>query len=231
MIKTRKANERGLTEVDWLKSYHTFSFGEYRDSAYMGFGPLRVINEDTVEAGMGFGTHQHREMEIISYVVSGLLEHKDSIGTGSIIKPGEIQRMSAGTGVSHSEFNASKKDTVHFLQIWIKPNQPHLAPSYEQKILPQNQINELILIGSPTGGDHAIQIHQDVYLYAGYLSQNKVIYYEFNANRKGWIQLIKGHIIVNNQTVESGDGVMLENETKITLECLKEAEFLLFDMG
>ncbi len=231
MITIRKAVDRGLTEIEWLVSHHTFSFGEYYDPVYMGFNSLRVINQDIVQPGKGFETHEHREMEIISYVIEGALQHKDSIGTGSIIKPGEIQRMSAGTGVAHSEFNASKTDPVHFLQIWIKPNQTGLEPSYEQKTLPQSKMNELILIGSPIGGEQAITIHQDVYLYVAYLDKNNTIEYEFKNDRKGWFQLIKGKIKLNGEELEAGDGAMLIEEVNISIECLEEAELLLFAMG
>jgi quercetin 2,3-dioxygenase len=230
MIITRKADERGLTEITWLKSYHTFSFGDYYDPAHMGFGTLRVINEDSVQPHQGFGTHQHREMEIISYVVEGALEHKDSMGTGSIIKPGEIQRMSAGTGVSHSEYNASKEKPVHFLQIWIIPNQSGLKPSYEQKTLPKSKINELVLIGSPEGSDQAITIHQNVYLYVAHLTKNTTVHHDFNNDRKAWIQLIRGNISVNDQILNPGDGAKITNEKRLTLSCQHDAEFLLFDL-
>lgn len=230
MITIRKKSDRGLTKMDWLESFHTFSFGDYYDPAYMGFNTLRVINQDTVQAGKGFVTHQHREMEIISYVITGELEHKDSIGTGSIIKPGEIQRMSAGTGVAHSEFNASKTDPVHFLQIWVKPNQTSLEPTYEQKTLP-SKMNELMLIGSPIGGEQAIMIHQDIYLYLAHLNKNNAVEYEFKNDRKGWLQLIKGEVVLHGQTLSPGDGAMIIDEPTISIESTQDAELLLFAMG
>ncbi len=231
MIFIRKAYDRGLTHIDWLKSYHTFSFGGYYDPMHMGFGALRVINEDRVMPGMGFDTHQHRDMEIISYVISGALEHKDSLGTGSIIKPGEIQRMSAGSGVSHSEFNASKEHSVHFLQIWLTPEKVGLKPSYEQKALPKGKDNELLLIGSPHGGENVITIHQQTHLYIAFLSQQSQINYQFTVGHKGWLQMVRGEIKLNEQTLNAGDGAGIDNETGITMICTEDAEFLLFDLG
>ncbi|MGE3317832.1 MAG: pirin family protein [Candidatus Berkiella sp.] len=230
MISLRKSADRGLTEIDWLKSYHTFSFGDYYDPQYMGFGTLRVINQDTVQPSQGFGTHQHRDMEIISYVIEGALEHKDSMGTGSVIKPGEIQRMSAGTGVAHSEFNASKDELVHFLQIWILPTRAGLTPSYEQKKLPQGKQNELVLIGSPEGGEYAITIHQDAYLYVAHLVGHKSVNYLFKPERKGWLQLIKGVVTANGQRLEQGDGAAITDTPSLTIESVSNAEFLLFDL-
>lgn len=229
MISIRKSNDRGLTKTDWLKSYHTFSFGDYYNPNHMGFGNLRVINQDTVQPSKGFGTHQHRDMEIISYVVDGALEHKDSMGTGSVIKPGEIQRMSAGTGVAHSEFNASKQNLVHFLQIWILPRQAGLTPSYEQKTLPKS-LNELVLIGSPEGGEHAITIHQDVSLYVANLTRQNSINFDFHSGHKGWLQLIKGTISLNGERLEQGDGAKISDTASITMECLNDAELLFFDI-
>lgn len=231
MISIRKANDRGLTQIDWLKSYHSFSFGDYYDPNHMGFGTLRVINEDRVTPGKGFGTHQHRDMEIISYVISGALEHKDSMGTGSIIKPGEIQRMSAGKGVAHSEFNASQTEPVHFLQIWITPSQKDLKPSYEQKTLPQGKLNELLLIGSPNGGKNAITIHQQAELYVAYLQAQESVTHEFKQHHKGWLQLINGQISVNDKTLDAGDGAGFQIAGRITITGLENAEFLLFDLG
>jgi len=196
----------------------------------MGFGALRVINEDRVKPAQGFGTHQHQDMEIISYVVNGALEHKDSMGTGSIIRPGEIQRMSAGTGVAHSEFNASKQEEVHFLQIWIIPSKTGLKPSYEQKSLPLTKMNELLLIGSPDGGPQAITIHQDVNLYICYLTKNGAVNYTFQKGRKGWIQVIKGEISLNGLFLNPGDGVQVTNENHIEIKCISDGEFLFFDL-
>lgn len=230
MLSLRKANERGLTEIDWLKSYHTFSFGNYYDLQHMGCGSLRVINEDRVQPGKGFEAHQHNDMEIISYVIEGALEHKDSMGTGSIIRPGEIQRMTAGTGVKHSEFNASKSEQVHFLQIWIIPNKKSLKPSYEQKAIPQSIKNELILIASPNGGDNAVLIHQEVDLYAAYLNKNQSISHSFKTSQLGWLQLIKGQLKINEQLLNAGDGAQLNNPGTYEITSIGDAEFLLFDL-
>lgn len=229
MITIRKAQERGKTELSWLESYHSFSFASYYDPQFMGFGTLLVINEDKVQPGLGFGSHGHSEMEIISYVVSGTIEHKDNMSTGSVIKPGEIQRMSAGSGIRHSEFNPSNSELLHFLQIWISPKQTDLKPSYEQKTIQQER-NKLISIGSPKGGEHAIVIHQDVDLFVVYLDKHHLIDYTFSATNKGWLQLIKGKITINGQLLDAGDGVSISKENKIKINCLEEAEFLLFDL-
>lgn len=229
MILIRKSADRGKSHINWLDSFHTFSFSNYYDPHFMGFGSLRVINEDTVQPAKGFGKHAHQDMEIISYVVEGLLEHKDSMGTGSIIQPGEIQRMSAGSGVEHSEFNHSTTDPLHFLQIWIIPEKTGLEPSYEQKtILKEN--NKLILIGSNKASANAILIHQDVELYAAYLQKQNTIHYEFLTGRKGWVQLIKGRIELNGQLLSQGDGAAITNESKIEITSLDESELLLFDL-
>lgn len=230
MILIRKSNDRGNSKTDWLDSFHTFSFGHYHDPNFMGFGYLRVINEDTVQPGNGFGKHPHNNMEIISYVIDGSLEHKDSMGTGSVIQPGEIQRMSAGTGVEHSEFNHSKTDLLHFLQIWIIPEKKQLTPSYEQKIIPKEN-NKLILIGSRDGKDNAITIHQDIKLFSAYLIKNNLISYKFENNRTGWLQLIKGKINLNNQLLSAGDGAAIKNANHIEITCVENAELLLFDLG
>jgi redox-sensitive bicupin YhaK (pirin superfamily) len=230
MIQIRKNQDRGNSKIGWLNSYHTFSFSDYHDARFMGFGNLRVINEDTVQAGYGFGKHPHSDMEIISYVIDGSLEHKDSMGTGSIIKPGDIQRMSAGTGVEHSEFNPSATDPVHFLQIWIIPEKRGLRSGYEQKAIPRSS-NKLILIGARDGRDGAVTIHQDVELYAAYLTQKTVISYEFKPGRRGWLQLIKGSLNLNGELLSAGDGAAITDENKIAVECLQDAEFLLFDLS
>ena len=189
-----------------------------------------VINEDTVLPGYGFGAHPHDKLEIISYVIEGALEHKDSMGTGSIIKPGEIQRMSAGTGVRHSEFNHSKTDLLHFLQIWIIPKQTGLKPSYEQKAIAKID-NKLILIGSPDGRDGSVTIHQNVDLYAAYLATNTTVNYNFNQDHQGWLQLIKGKINLNGQTLSAGDGVAIMDERAVQIQSTQDAELLLFDLG
>ncbi|STX52423.1 pirin-like protein [Legionella busanensis] len=229
MITIHKSHERGHSQLGWLNSYHTFSFGNYYDPKFMGFGHLRVINEDTVKPGYGFGKHPHHNMEIISYVISGTLEHKDSMGNGSLIKAGEIQKMSAGTGVEHSEYNPSATENLHFLQIWIIPEQQQLTPSYEQKMITQER-NKLILIGSQTGTATAIKIQQDINLFAGYLTTNYSLKHTFINHRVGWLQLIKGKITLNNQLLSSGDGAAITNEDTITIACSEDAEFLLFDL-
>ena len=229
MITIRKAQDRGTTRTDWLISFHTFSFGDYYDPRFMHFGTLRVINEDTVQPGKGFPTHPHRDMEIITYVTSGTLEHKDSMGNGSLIKPGEIQRMSAGTGITHSEFNHSKNELVHLLQIWILPNQKELTPSYEQKSIAKIN-NQFILIGAQNPSKEAVTIHQDVKLYVAYLEPNNLIHYTFENQRKGWLQLIKGKINLNDQALSPGDGAMISSESDIQIKSLQESEFLFFDL-
>lgn len=230
MITVRKSQDRGHTHISWLNSFHTFSFAEYYDPSHMGFGTLRVINEDTVQPGMGFGTHAHRDMEIISYVVHGTMEHRDSMGNGSLIKPGEIQRMSAGMGIRHSEFNHSQEDTLHFLQIWIIPNAVNITPSYEQKAIPK-QDNQLILIGAEQGNDQVITIHQDVQLYVGYFTKDAETIYIPKDHRNLWIQLIHGEIEVNSERLAAGDGAAVVNESQLSIVCKASAEFLLFDVA
>lgn len=230
MIYIRKSSERGNTKIGWLNSLHTFSFGEYHDLKFMGFSDLRVINQDIVQPGYGFGKHPHNDMEIISYVIDGSLEHKDSLGTGSIIKPGEIQRMSAGTGILHSEFNHSETDLLHFLQIWIIPEKKGLQPSYEQNQIPRFE-NKLILVGSRDGGDNVITIHQDVELYVAYLNKNHSLKHAFKNRRKGWLQLIKGNILLNGEQLSAGDGAAITDEKEIHVESISSAELLLFDLS
>jgi len=229
MISIRKSSERGNSHLGWLNSFHTFSFSDYYDPDFMGWGSLRVINEDTIQPGMGFGRHPHRNMEIISYVVEGELAHKDSMGTGSVIRPGEIQRISAGTGVEHSEFNHSQSERLHFLQIWIMPEENGIEPSYQQIKIPK-QFNRLFLIGSREGKDDVIKIHQDVKLYAAYTTEESFIPYELDENRLGWVQLIKGKIDLNGHSLSAGDGAALMNESHIEMRCAAGTEFLLFDL-
>lgn len=229
MIYIRKSLDRGKSQYDWLTSFHTFSFAEYYDPEFMGFGSLRVINEDTVQPGFGFGKHPHNNMEIISYVVEGSLEHKDSMGTGSVIKPGEIQIMSAGTGIEHSEFNHSKNELLHFLQIWITPEKRDLKPRYQQ-IKIQKIENKLILIGSNQPNENSVTIHQDVKLFAAYMTASNIVDYTLLDNRVAWLQLIKGSIQLNNQALLAGDGAAIQNES-ITIKCDQNAEFLFFDLN
>ncbi|MDX2240804.1 MAG: pirin family protein [Leptolyngbyaceae cyanobacterium bins.302] len=233
MITIRSAQDRGTANFGWLDSRHTFSFGEYFDPSHMGFADLRVINEDKVAPGQGFSTHGHRDMEIISYVLEGALEHKDSIGTGSIIRPGDVQRMSAGTGIRHSEYNASKTEPVHFLQIWILPEQKGIQPGYEQKTFSEaEKRGQLRLVGSRDGRDGSITIHQDVNLYAAVLQEGDEIKHSLATGRVAWLQVARGAVQLNNQTLTAGDGVAIAQETQITLQGASDAaEVLLFDMA
>lgn len=233
MITIRSAQDRGVANFGWLDSRHTFSFGNYHDPNHMGFADLRVINEDKVTPGQGFGTHGHRDMEIISYVLEGALEHKDSIGTGSIIRPGDVQRMSAGTGIRHSEFNASKTDPVHFLQIWILPEQEGIAPGYEQKTFTaEEKRGTLRLVGSRDGRDGSITIHQNVELYAALLQDSETVNHTLAEGRVAWLQVVRGAVQLNNQPLTAGDGAAIAQESKIMLQGASEdAEVLLFDMA
>ena len=232
MLAIRPANERGLANLGWLNSRHTFSFGHYYDPQFMGFGPLRVINEDRVKPGQGFGTHGHSDMEIISYVLDGALEHKDSLGTGSIIRPGDVQRMSAGTGVRHSEFNASDTDPVHFLQIWILPEEDGLEPSYEQKRFSnEEKQGALRLVGSRDGRDGSVTIHQDVNLYSSLLGAGDTVSFELGDGRSGWVQVARGSVRLNGNELAAGDGVALRGAQTVSIDGIDGAEILLFDMG
>lgn len=232
MIQIRRSEERGHANHGWLDSYHTFSFADYYDPEHMGFGPLRVINEDRVQAGRGFDTHGHRDMEIISYVLEGALAHKDSLGNGSVIRPGDVQRMSAGTGVRHSEFNDSTSDLVHFLQIWIVPEQQGLAPGYEQKnFSTEERQGNLRLIGSRDGRDGSVVIHQDADLYSTLLSDDDVVSHALAPRRRAWIQVARGSAVVNGETLNAGDGATIDEETDITVRASAESEILLFDMA
>jgi quercetin 2,3-dioxygenase len=232
MITVRPAAERGTDNLGWLDSRHTFSFGHYYDPKHMGFGPLRVINEDRVRPGAGFETHGHRDMEIISYVLEGALEHKDSIGTGSVIRPGDIQVMSAGTGIRHSEFNHSQTEPVHFLQIWVMPDREGLRPRYDQKTFPQpEKRGRLRLVGSPDGRDGSILIHQDVKVYDALLGAGDTIKQPLKKDRKGWVQVVRGSLNVNGRNAQAGDGVALEDEADLTITSREEgSEILLFDL-
>ena len=232
MINLRRAAERGIANFGWLDSRHTFSFGDYHDPEQMGFGVLRVINEDRVSPGQGFGTHGHRDMEIISYVLEGALEHKDSIGTGSVIRPGDVQVMSAGTGIRHSEFNHSKKDPVHFLQIWVMPDRQGLKPRYDQKNFPDmEKRGRLRLVGSPDGRDGSIIIHQDAEIYASLLASGEAVAHALPAGRRGWVQVIRGAVEVNGQSVSAGDGVAVKDEPDLAITSRADAsEILVFDL-
>jgi redox-sensitive bicupin YhaK (pirin superfamily) len=231
MIAVRHREERGVANFGWLDSRHTFSFGEYHDPAHMGFGPLRVINEDRVEPGRGFDTHGHRDMEIISYVLEGALEHKDSIGTGSVIRPGDVQVMSAGTGIRHSEFNHSKQEPVHFLQIWVLPDRQGIAPRYDQKTFPDaEKRGRLRLVGSPDGRDGSIVIHQNAQIYASLLGRSDKVAHTLAPGRKGWVQVIRGTVALNSEILRAGDGAAARDESALTVAALDDAEILLFDL-
>ena len=231
MISLRRAAERGTTRIDWLDSRHTFSFGGYRDPRFVGFHDLLVINEDKVRPGAGFPTHPHRDMEIISYVVDGALAHRDSLGTGSVIRPGEVQRMSAGTGIRHSEFNASTDEAVHFLQIWITPERPDLDPGYEQVTLPPvDGASQLDLIGGPAGGSQAVTIHQDVTLWRASLKPGETMRHPLAAGRAAWVQVVHGHARVNGCEMAAGDGLGMEGEPEVTMTGTDKAELLIFDL-
>ncbi|MDJ0841536.1 MAG: pirin family protein [Acidobacteriota bacterium] len=232
MITVRKANERGHANHGWLDSHHTFSFASYYDPAHMGFRKLRVINEDRVEAGRGFGKHPHRDMEIISYVIEGALEHGDSMGNNSTITPGEIQRMSAGTGVVHSEYNHSKEDEVHFLQIWIETERNGIPPSYEQKRFDDRiEPNELNLIAGREGGEGAITVHQDVNLYVAKMDADATTSYHVPQGRYAWIQMVRGNLTVNGVALGEGDGAAVSDVDNLEFSAGSDNEFLLFDLA
>ena len=230
MIRIRRSTERGYVDFGWLKSRHTFSFGDYYDEGFMGFGPLRVINEDRVEPGRGFGAHSHQNMEILSWVLAGALQHKDSIGTGAVIVPGEMQRMTAGTGITHSEFNHSSKEGVHFLQIWILPAKQGLKPGYEQRNFSAKLDGELVLVASADGRTDSVVIHQDVDLYVARLARDAQVAHTFKPGRIGWVQVARGSIELDGQSLEQGDGASINDQSELRIEALEDAELLLFDM-
>lgn len=231
-MNIRRASERGQGEHGWLRSAHTFSFADYYDPNNMGFRALRVINEDRVQPGRGFGTHPHRDMEILSYVLEGSLEHRDSMGNGSVIKPGEVQRMSAGTGVKHSEFNGSKELPVHFLQIWLMPDRGGHEPGYEQKAFPlEDRRGVLRLVASPDGREGSVSLHQDVLLYASLLGEGEGARYELRAERHAWLQVARGAVELNGERLEAGDGASLAGGAELDLKGRGDAEFLLFDLA
>lgn len=231
MITLRKSQDRGHFDHGWLETYHTFSFADYYDPNHTQFRTLRVINEDYVKPGEGFGTHSHRDMEIITFILEGALEHKDSMGNTSVIKPGEIQRMTAGSSVTHSEFNPSKEDRVHLLQIWILPNQKGLTPGYEQKMIDSKKnVNQLVLIASSEPKNGSVTVHQDALVYAASLEKNKNLTYKPNSGRGVWIQVVSGDLLVNNQKLSAGDGGAIENEALLQISSAGKSEFLLFDL-
>ena len=232
MLTLRRAEERGRANFGWLDSRHSFSFGHYFDPKHMGFGPLRVINDDRVAGEGGFPTHPHADMEIITYVLDGGLEHRDSLGTGSVVRPGDVQRMSAGSGVRHSEFNASKTDPVHFLQIWIVPEKRGLEPGYEQKTFSDaDKRGKLRLIGSRDGRDGSVTIHQDVDLYATVLADGETVRHELRDGRVAWVQVARGTATLNGEQLYPGDGVAVDDADKLELTGTSESEILVFDMS
>lgn len=232
MIELRKSHERGFADHGWLRSYHSFSFADYFDPKHVEFGALRVINEDRVAPGKGFGTHEHRDMEILSYVLDGRLEHKDSMGTGSVIEPGDVQRMSAGTGVRHSEFNPSADHTVHFLQIWIQPNALGIAPSYEQKRFEADtKRGQLRLIAAPDGREGSVTIHQDAYVYAGLVNAEERAVHALKPGRRAYVHVAHGQVSVNGEALTAGDAAKLSDISEVKIEHGHAAEVLLFDLS
>jgi redox-sensitive bicupin YhaK (pirin superfamily) len=228
----RPANERGYADHGWLRSFHTFSFADYYAPAHMGFRSLRVINEDRVAGGKGFGTHPHRDMEIISYVLSGALEHRDSMGTGSVIRPGDVQRMSAGTGVTHSEFNASPSEPVHFLQIWLMPDQRGHAPSYEQKHFTEaDRRDRLRLVASKDGRDGSLLLHQDASLFAAILTPEQSVTHELAQGRYAWLHVARGKVEVAGKELSAGDAGAFEQAGPISVLSREPSEILLFDLA
>ncbi|WP_445244137.1 pirin family protein [Microcoleus sp. OTE_8_concoct_300] len=232
MITVRKSEARGHANHGWLDSYHTFSFASYYDPNYMNFRSLRVINEDFVSPGKGFGTHGHSDMEIITYVLEGALEHKDSLGTGAVIKPGEVQRMTAGTGIQHSEFNHSQTDPVHLLQIWLLPDTKGLSPSYEQRDFPlAERRGKLRLVAARDAREGAVKVHQDVDLYAAVLDKDSRVSHALGRNRHAWVQVARGSVLLNGLTLEHGDAAAVSGETEVVIDAAEDAEFLLFDLA
>jgi hypothetical protein len=233
MIKIRAGNERGHAEIGWLNSFHTFSFADYYDPLHMNFRHLRVINEDWVKPGQGFPSHFHRDMEIITYVLEGALEHKDSLGNGSVIKPGEIQRMSAGSGITHSEYNASQMESAHLLQIWILPEKKGIPPGYEQRSFDREKLTgNWCLIASGRTEGALVTIHQDADLYAGSPSPGKALNHSFKSGRYGWLQVARGEIRLNDFSLQAGDGASITGESSIQISAGKtQTEILLFDLS
>jgi redox-sensitive bicupin YhaK (pirin superfamily) len=232
MLTVRRAEARGHFDHGWLDTYHTFSFGDYRDGGHMGFRGLRVINEDRVQPGQGFPTHGHRDMEILTHILQGALEHKDSMGTGSVIRPGDVQRMSAGTGVLHSEFNPSTTEPVHLLQIWILPKARGLAPGYEQKHFPEtDRRSRLRLIASPAGAEGSVTIHADARVFAALLEPGQRVAHALATGRHAWLQVARGAVTLNSQALGAGDGVAVTGEPSLALAGVEPAEVLLFDLA
>jgi len=231
MLQVRKSEDRGVANFGWLDSKHSFSFGHYYDPNHVGFGPLLVINEDKVSPGQGFGTHGHRDMEIISYVLSGALEHKDSMGNGSVLHYGDVQRMTAGTGVRHSEYNHSNREGVHFLQIWIQPSQGGIEPGYEEKhFTPESKAGALRLVASPDGRDGSVLVHQDAFIYASILNGGEGAVHTLGAGRQAYVHVIRGTLTVNGTALKGGDAAKITGEESVTLSGADNVEVLLFDL-
>lgn len=232
MIQLRRSNDRGQTKLGWLDSRHTFSFGEYRDPRHMGFQDLRVINEDRVMPGKGFPTHSHRDMEIITYVLEGALAHKDSTGTSSVIRVGDVQRMSAGAGISHSEYNASQTEAVHFLQIWIMPNETGLKPGYEQRSFDlEKNSGSWVLVAAQDARNGAVKVHQDAELSLAVLPKGKELTYSLKPGRRAWLQVARGKATLNGSALEAGDGAAISEESLLEVKALEDAEVLVFDLA
>ncbi len=232
MIQIRRGSERGHANHGWLDSHHTFSFADYHDPKHMGFRALRVINEDRVSPGRGFGAHPHRDMEIVSYVLEGAVEHQDSMGNGSVIRPGDVQRMSAGTGVTHSERNPSTTEPVHFLQIWLVPSSRGIAPSYEQKTFTaEEKRGRLRVVASPDGREGSVTIHTDAVLYAGLFDSGEVATLALDPGRHAWVHVARGTVRVNGQDLAAGDGAALSEEAAVHVEGRSGAEIVVFDLG
>lgn len=231
MLKKRPANERGGGDHGWLNTRHTFSFDQYYDPRHMGFRVLRVINEDRVQPGQGFGTHGHRDMEIITYVLDWALAHKDSLGTGSVLRPGEFQHMTAGTGIRHSEFNPSEAEPVHFYQIWIEPERPGLRPSYEQRAFPEEERRgRLRVVASPDGRDGSLTLRQDAAVFLSSLGENQQVTHELEPGRHAWLQVLRGAVQVNGLSLAAGDGVAVSEEPALAVRATEPSEVMLFDL-
>jgi redox-sensitive bicupin YhaK (pirin superfamily) len=232
MMRIRKGPDRGHADHGWLNTYHTFSFADYQDAAHMGFRSLRVINEDRVSPGMGFGAHAHRDMEIVSYVLEGALEHKDNMGNGAVLRPGEFQRISAGTGIRHSEFNPSPSEPVHFYQIWLLPRSHGAPPSYEQKFFAEDEKRgKLRLVASPNGAEGSLTIHQDARVYLSTLHPDESVSHELASGRHAWLQVLRGRVNVQGTTLETSDGLAVSDEGGVTIVGEQTAEVMLFDLA
>ncbi len=232
MIALRKSNQRGHADHGWLNTYHTFSFASYYDPAHLGFRSVRVMNEDRVAPGQGFGTHPHKDMEIVSYVLEGALEHQDSLGNGAVLRPGEFQRITAGTGITHSEFNPSKAQSAHFYQIWLLPQLDGLAPSYEQKRFDESELrNALRIVASPDGENGALTIHQDVRIHLSKLDAGKSVERGQSPGRHAWLQVLRGTVALNGHAMDTSDGAGISQESRLVIDASTDAEIMLFDLA